>query len=183
MSYFAALVARSHGQWKGADIELDDAEDIEDAADLMRDASVDDGPVLLFVEEDDEWFGIVRVDGFGEPKAFISDARVVPTSELALKMFEDLAPDAGKADDGLPTVALVDGDDLGDVEGEDTGDEEEQSVLPAAIPAGAFDLLADLGISASALAELCAEEGALPADVITVICERLGCVDEIEVYR
>lgn len=180
MSYFAALVARSHGQWKGADIELDDAEDIEDAADLMRDASVDDGPVLLFVEEDDEWFGIVRVDGFGEPKAFISDARVVPTSELALKMFEDLAPGAGAGGD-VPAVATLP-DDADDVDVVDE-EEDEPSVLPAAIPAGSFDLLADLGISASALGELCAEEGALPADVITVVCERLGCVDEIEVYR
>jgi putative tRNA adenosine deaminase-associated protein len=182
VSYIAALVARSHGQWKGADIELDDAEDIEDAADLMRDASVDDGPVLLFVEEDDEWFGIVRVDGTGEPRAFISDARVVAASELAMKMFEDLAPDpAGDVD----LVDDVLGDDvLDDDLAEDEADESQSpAVKPDAEPAGATDLLADLGISAATLAELCAEEGALPADVITAICERLGCVDEIEVYR
>jgi putative tRNA adenosine deaminase-associated protein len=174
VSYFAALVARSHGQWKGADIELDDAEDIEDVVDLMRDASVDDGPVLLFVEEDDEWFGVVRVDGTDEAKVFISDARVVAQSDFAIKLFADLAPDAAAE----PAVVDLEADD------EDASDEVEQtSVKPAAEPAGSADLLADLGISGDDLSELCAEEGALPADVITTVCERLGCVDEIEVYR
>jgi len=175
VSYFAALVARSHGQWKGADIELDDAEDIEDAADLMRDASVDDGPVLLFVEENDEWFGIVRVDGAGEPKAYISDARSIAGSELAMKLFEDLIPDEA-VDDALAIDELDEDDD-------DLAEHDEPSVKPAAEPAGTADLLSDLGVSEAALSQLCAEEGALPADVITTVCERLGCVDEIEVYR
>ncbi|MGH8889863.1 MAG: tRNA adenosine deaminase-associated protein, partial [Acidothermaceae bacterium] len=164
-----------HGQWKGADIELDDAEDIEDAADLMRDASVDDGPVLLFVEENDEWFGIVRVDGTGEPKAFISDARSIAASELAMKLFADLIPDEA-VDDALAIDELGEGSD-------DVEDDDESSVKPAAEPAGSADLLSDLGVSDEALSQLCAEEGALPADVITTVCERLGCVDEIEVYR
>jgi hypothetical protein len=30
---------------------------------------------------------------------------------------------------------------------------------------------------------MCAEEGMLPADVISAVCERLGCAEEIEVYR
>jgi len=174
VSYFAALVARSHGQWKGADIELGDAEDIEDAADLMRDASVDDGPVLLFVEEDDEWFGVVRVDGVDEPKVFISDVRAVAQSDLANRLFADLAPDAGVE----PAVIDLEADDE-----EPSDDAEQTSVKPAAEPAGSADLLADLGISGTEFHELCAEEGALPADVITTVCERLGCVDEIEVYR
>jgi putative tRNA adenosine deaminase-associated protein len=174
VSYFAALVARSHGQWKGADLELDDAADIEDAADLMRDASVDDGPVLLFVEEDDEWFGVVRVDGADEPKMFSSDTRVVGESELAIKLFADLAPDT------LAEEAAVDLEADDDSEPDDT---EQSSVKLAAEPAGSLDLLSDLGISGTDLAQLCAEEGALPADVITAVCERLGCVDEIEVYR
>lgn len=173
MSHFAAMVARSHGQWKGADIELDDADDIEDAVELMRDASVDDGPVLLFVEENDEWFGIVRVDGVGEPRAFISDARVIAESELAMKLFEDLIPDES-VDDALAIDELAEDDEAAD---------DELSAKPAPEPAGAADLLGDLGVTESALAQLCAEEGALPADVITTVCERLGCVDEIEVYR
>lgn len=176
MSHFAALIARSHDRWKSADIEdfdITDLDDIEDVADVMRDASVDDGPVLLFVEEDDEWFAIVRVDGVGEPRVFISDARVVAVSPLAAVLFEDLVPEeiADEAE------AVAEDEDIR------ADDDEQPSVRPAAEPAGATDLLADLGISARTLLAMCAEEGALPADVITGICERLGCAEELEVYR
>ncbi len=175
MAHFAALVAFSKGRWRGADLEidLDEAGDIEDVADSMRDASIDDGPVLLFVEEDDEWFGIVRVDGAGEPRAFISDARVVSVSDLAGAVFGDVVPD-DIADRG---EAIAEDEDIR------ADDDEQAGVKPAAEPAGATDLLADHGISSAELLEMCAEEGALPGDVITAICERLGCADEIEVYR
>ena len=83
MSHFAALAARTEDGWHSTEVELEGLADIDEVAEVMRDASVDDGPVLLFVEEDDEWFAIVRVDGVGEPRTFISDARVVPGSELA----------------------------------------------------------------------------------------------------
>jgi len=33
------------------------------------------------------------------------------------------------------------------------------------------------------LLAMCAAEGMLPADVIATVCERLGCAEEIEVYR
>ena len=178
MSHFAALVVRSNDHWKSSDIDdldLVSLDDIEDVADLMRDACGDDGSSVLFVEEDDEWFGIVRVDAGGEPKAFISDARVVPTSELAAVLFGDVVPES-LAEQAKDLLALDD-DEAAEVDDEDRG------ATPAAEPAGANDLLADFGISGSALLAMCAEEGALPADVITSVCERLGCVDEIEVYR
>jgi putative tRNA adenosine deaminase-associated protein len=130
--------------------------------------------VLLFVEQDDEWFAIVRVDGAGEPRAFISDARVVPGSELAALVFEEVPEDVVEDVD----VSLDDDDD--DVEVEEV---EEPAVRPDAEPRGATDVLADLGISAAQLLAMCAEEGMLPADVITAVCERLGCAEEIEVYR
>ena len=175
MSHFAALVARSNGRWKGSndDINLDEFDDIEDVVDLMRDASVEEGPVLLFVEEDDEWFGIVRVDGAGDPRVFISDARVVAVSEMAMLLFADLVPD----DIADESEAVVEDEDIR------ADDDEQPSVKPAAEPGGAIDLLSDFGISGVGLLEMCAEEGALPADVITAICERLGCAEEIEVYR
>jgi putative tRNA adenosine deaminase-associated protein len=175
VAHFAALVAFSKGRWRGADVEinLDEADDIEDVADSMRDASIDDGPVLLFVEEDDEWFGIVRVDGAGDPRAFISDARVVSVSDLAGAVFGDVVPD-DIADRG---EAIAEDEDIR------ADDDEQAGVKPAAVPAGSMDVLADHGISSSELLEMCAEEGALPGDVITAICERLGCADEIEVYH
>jgi len=176
VSHFAALIARTEGRWKGTDaddVDLDDFDDIEELADVMRESSVGDGPVVMFVEEDDEWFAIVRVDGADEPRVFISDSRVVAVSALAMTLFADLASD--EAADVSEAVAEDE-----DVRAED---DEAPSVWPVPEPAGAFDVLGDYGISAQDLLDMCAEEGALPADVITAICERLGCADEIEVYR
>jgi putative tRNA adenosine deaminase-associated protein len=176
VSHFAALIARTEGRWKGADaddVALDNYDDIEELADVMRESSVADGPVVMFVEEDDEWFAIVRVDGADEPRVFISDARVVAVSDLAMTLFGDLASD--EAADVSEAIAEDE-----EVRAED---DEGPSVRPTPEPAGAFDVLADFGISAQDLLDMCAEEGALPADVITAICERLGCADEIEVYR
>lgn len=175
MSHFAAVAARTDDGWHSTEIELDGLADIDAVAEVLRDASVDDGPVLLFVEEDDEWFAIVRVDGVGEPRTFISDARVVPGSELASLVYEEEA-----VEDVLeePQSSLDDDDD--DVE---LDEEEEPATRPDTEPRGATDVLADFGISASQLLAMCAEEGMLPADVITAVCERLGCAEEIEVYR
>ncbi len=176
MSHFAAMIARTESRWKGADadeITLDDLNDIEQIVDVMRDASVGEGSVVLFVEEDDEWFAVVRVDGTDDPRIFISDARVVAVSQLAMAVFGDLAPD--EAVDVSEAIAEDE-----DVRAED---DESPSVRPVPEPSGATDLLADYGISSQDLLDMCAEEGALPADVITTICERLGCADEIEVYR
>jgi putative tRNA adenosine deaminase-associated protein len=170
------LIARTEGRWKGADaddVDLDKFDDIEQLADVMRDLSVDDNPVLMFVEEDDEWFAIVRVDGADDAHVFISDARVVAADGVAMTLFGDLAIDES-----------VDvGETIADDDAALADDDESSSMRPTPEPAGALDLLADFGISAQDLLDMCAEEGALPADVITAICERLGCADEIEVYR
>ena len=174
MSHFAALAARTDDGWHSTEVELEGLADIDEVAEVMRDASVDDGPVLLFVEEDDEWFAIVRVDGVGEPRTFISDARVVPGSELAALVYEEEPPDDAFEE---PESALDDDEDV------EVDEEEEPAARPDAEPRGATDVLADLGIPASQLLAMCAEEGMLPADVITAVCERLGCAEEIEVYR
>jgi putative tRNA adenosine deaminase-associated protein len=175
VSHFAALAAKTDDGWHSSEVELDGLADIDEVAEIMRDASVDEGPVLLFVEQDDEWFAIVRVDGAGEPRTFISDARVVPGSPLAALVFEEVPEDVVEDVD----VSLDDDDD-DDV---DVDEPEEPAARPDAEPRGVSDVLADLGISASQLLAMCAEEGMLPADVITAICERLGCAEEIEVYR
>jgi putative tRNA adenosine deaminase-associated protein len=175
VSHFAALAARTDDGWHSTEVELDGLADIDEVADVMRDASVADGPVLLFVEEDDEWFAIVRVDGVGEPRTFISDARVVSGSELAALVYEEET-----LEDEAVERASLDDDDDDDVE---LDEEEEPAVRPDAEPRGAIDVLAEFGISAAQLLAMCAEEGMLPADVITAVCERLGCAEEIEVYR
>ncbi len=180
MPHFAALVAKDDDSWTTSEIELEELADIDEVADVMRDASIDDGPVLLFVEQNDEWFGIVRVDGAGEPRTFISDARVVPGNELAATIFEELPDDAVSIE--IPDIEDFDDDD--DEEGTAEESEEEKPALRAdAEPRGATDVLADFGIGSAQLLAMCAAEGMLPADVIAAVCERLGCAEEIEVYR
>jgi putative tRNA adenosine deaminase-associated protein len=175
--HFAALVAKDDDAWTTSEIELEELADIDEVAEVMRDASIHDGPVLLFVEQNDEWFAIMRVDGAGEPRTFISDARVVPGNELAATIFEEMSEE-------VVAVDIVD-DDFDDDEDADVAEPEEEKPAPRADaePRGATDVLADFGIGSAQLLAMCAAEGMLPADVIAAVCERLGCAEEIEVYR
>ncbi len=155
--YFAAVLHRSSDGWSGEEIVLDDVEDLDSLVDEIRDRA--DGLALLFLEQDDEYFAIVRVDGDRDARTFISDLRAIDTFELAARIMEDEVP-----------VTPVDS-------------EEEDGPRPEALPAGDESIVADLGVSAEALLELCAEEGLLPADVITAICAKAGCADVLEEVR
>jgi putative tRNA adenosine deaminase-associated protein len=163
VSYFAAALARTSDGWTGQELDLGEFADIEALADELRDLAGDDGGVsLLLLEEDDEYVAVVRVDGgsgsLTEPRVFLSDQRAVLASEVAAMLWED-------------TEELEDEDD----------DDESATVL--AEPVGDTDLLADLGTPAADLIGLCAEEGLLPADVITALGERAGFVDALEELR
>lgn len=168
MTYFAAALARGDDGWTGAEVDLDGVEDLDTVADLVRDVAGEaSGPALLLVEENDEWFAVVRVDDDVEPRVFISDPRVVETSEIAGIFYDEvLAAPAEDAEDA-----------------EEDDEDEEETMNPAAEPAGDFDLLADLGVPAERLKALCAEEGQLPGDIITALCERAGCLEELERLR
>ena len=168
MAYFAAALARSDEGWVASEFDLDDVDDLDQLTDMLREVAGEEpsGPALLFVEEDDEWFGIIRVDGESDPRVFLSDSRAVETSERAALLYEEAA-----------AVAVVDSED------DEEDDDDDESMRPAAEPTGDTALLTDLGTSSARLLELCAEEGQLPADIITAICERAGCLDELEQLR
>jgi len=164
VSYFAAALARTGESWTGAEVDLDEVEDIEALTDLLRDLTGDGaGPALLMLEEDDEYVAIVRVDGgtggLGEPRVFLSDRRAVQGSDVAAMLWEE-----------------------GDEDEEDEDDDDE-GTRPVAEPVGDSELLADLGTPGPQLVDLCAEEGLLPADVLTTVCERAGCADVLEELR
>ena len=163
MSYFAAMLARSSAGWTGQELDLDGAEDVDAVADLIRDLGA--GTALLFVEEDDEYVAIVRVDrDSDEPRVFISDGRaadsypIVELLAVAVEAARDEDADAGEEDEDSPP-----------------GHDSE--------PLGDAALLADLGTPARDLLALCAHEGTLPSDVISEVCERAGCLDELEALR
>jgi putative tRNA adenosine deaminase-associated protein len=173
VSYIATALARDAKGWAGDEVLLDDIEDLDAMVELVRDVAGDDADVvLLAVEEDDEWVGVLRIDADDEPRVFVSDSRMLETSELAGVLGEaavDREPidEANDADEG--DVADDDDDDEGTrIDGEPVGD------------AG---LLADLGTPAARLLALCAAESVLPGDIIAEVCEAAGCLDVLERLR
>jgi putative tRNA adenosine deaminase-associated protein len=161
VSYFAAALARTEAGWTGTELDLDEVDDVEALADVLRDLSGDGGgPALLLLEEDDEYLAVVRVDGgaggLDEPRVFLSDRRAVQQSDVAAMLWEDAPP---------------------------ADDDEDEGTRPVAEPVGDTALLSDLGTSADDLLALAAEEGLLPADVITELCTRAGCADVLEGLR
>ncbi len=166
MSYFAAALARSEQGWSGVELDLAEVEDLEGLTDLLRDLTGDGaGPALLMLEENDEYVAVVRVDGgagsLDEPRVFLSDRRAVLNSDVAAMLWED--------------------EESADEDDDDEAEEESGGLLVE--PAGDPALLADLGTKAADLLDLCAEEGLLPADVLTSLCERAGCDDVLESLR
>ncbi|WP_131737283.1 tRNA adenosine deaminase-associated protein [Actinomadura roseirufa] len=128
MSYFAAVFARTPQGWVGTEAMLAEAEGVDDVADLMREAAVESygDPVVLLVEQDDDWFAVLRLDGQDEPRAYVSAVRddglgplfgqlvgEVPEGDAAGEpdLLEDLGVDAGRLGDlgerALPGDALL----------------------------------------------------------------------------
>jgi putative tRNA adenosine deaminase-associated protein len=173
VTYAATVVARIDGDWTADDVELTDVEDLDGVVELTRSVAGDEAEIgLLFVEENDEWFGVLRVDADDEPRVFISDARMVGSSDLAGLLGEG-AMDIGVEEDGAP-------DDEPD---ESAAADPDESVVIDSEPAGDAALLSDLGSSSRRLLDLCAAEGQLPADVISALCESAGCLDVLEKLR
>ncbi|HUR15486.1 MAG TPA: tRNA adenosine deaminase-associated protein [Mycobacteriales bacterium] len=157
MGYFAAAVVRSSGAWSARDLDLAEVEDLQELVDAMRDLD-GEGPALLLLEQDDEWLGVVRVDGDDDPRVFLSDRRAVAVSEVAALIWE-VEPDAP------------------------TDEDEDEGTRPVAEPVGDPGLLADLGTPAEELLELCAHGGLLPGDVLTAVGERAGFLDVLDDLR
>lgn len=163
MTYFAAALAHSEQGWTGRELDLDEVTDLEQLADDLRDLTGDgEGPALLLFEEDDEYVAVVRVDGgpgsLDEPRVFLSDRRAVQGSDVAAMLWEQ-------------QEELAEGED------------EDEGTRPVAEPVGDVALLTDLGTSSDALLDLCAEEGLLPADVLSGVAERGGFLDVLDGLR
>ena len=73
MSYFAVAVGREGDEWEAAEVYLDAVADVEDAAEVMRDAFPDADLTLLFVDADDEYLTVMRLDNGDDLRTFGSD--------------------------------------------------------------------------------------------------------------
>lgn len=160
MPYFAAALVKTDDGWSGHEVDMDTIEDLDGLVETLRDHA-EGRTALFFLEEDDEYLAIVRVDGDRDPRTFISDDRAVGTSAKAALVMEDVAPpEEGEGDD-----------------------DDDEGTRPDAEVAGDVEILASFGVSGDALVALCATEGMLPADIITAVCEKAGCADALDELR
>lgn len=125
--YFAALLARTEDGWEASDTELDDVETLSDLTDLAREASVDEDTVLVYIEQEDAWFGVVRVDGEEDPRIYVSDASAAARSSYGEILLTDelLGREPGAEDEIAALEELVDLDGTEDGEpdeAQDSGD-------------------------------------------------------------
>src|SRR3954447_6311635 len=72
VSYFSAVIGRSGSGWRALDVDLEDADSLDEVAHHLR-AVANGGCVLALLEHEDEWFALIRVDDEDEPRAFVSD--------------------------------------------------------------------------------------------------------------
>lgn len=173
MSTFAAAVARGKKGWTASELDLSGAADIDEVVDRLRDAEPDAGVSLLFVEADDQYLVILRLDEGEDLRVFGSDSAFADESRIGSLLLGEVEAPALEIDElAAPRTA-------------DDEDEEPATTVgdPDADPVGDADLLSDLGITSHRLLVLCGQEGMLPADVSAEICERLGCADELEELR
>ncbi|MDT3396462.1 hypothetical protein RKE29_07370 [Streptomyces sp. B1866] len=171
--YFAALLARTEDGWEASDTELDDVETLADLIELARAVSKDDDTVLAFIEHEDAWFGVVRVDGEDDPHIYVSDAAAAARSSYGAMLTDELL---GRDPDDHDLDSLVDLDGTEDGEPDGAADEPDGDRPVPAGPLGDADILADLGMTAKELKTL-------DGDALDEIAEMLGCTEVLEAVR
>ncbi|MFD0269708.1 hypothetical protein ACFVGY_24585 [Streptomyces sp. NPDC127106] len=180
--YFAALLARTEDGWEASDMELDDVESLSDLIDLARAAAVDDDTVVALIEQEDAWFGVVRVDGEEDPRYFVSNAALASRSSYGSMLTDELLG-SDEEDDELDELDL-DGTEDGEEDRiaafEDADDDAEEAAAGAEpVPAGPLGdprLLDDLGVSHKELM-------ALDGDALSEIADSLGATEVLEAVR
>ena len=213
VAYFTAVIARSGADWRAVDVDVEDAETLDELAELLK-AARRDGPVLAVLEREDDWFALVRVDGDDDDaRSFVSDLAatenghygplLAPVGDLDLVEYAHLRtppatdgvePTADSApyalDDAQETPAAAVGEVDPDLDPDaDDGDEpvpdvEEPASAVAPAPwAGDPGLLDDVGVAAHELVELVDAGEGDPASVIAALGERCGFDDLLDALR
>ena len=174
MSNFAAAVTREAKVWSAAELDLSGAADIEEITDRLRDVAPEAEVSLLFVESDDAYLAILRLDEGEDLRVFGSDGVFAEESRLGALLLGDIEEPALDIDAAAGDAA-------------DDEDEEEADEPPTpggdVEPVGDAELLSDLGVPAHRLLELCAQEGMLPSDITAEVCQAIGAGDDIEELR
>ncbi|MDH6703480.1 putative tRNA adenosine deaminase-associated protein [Kitasatospora sp. MAA19] len=180
VAYFAAVLARTEDGWDVSETELDDVETLADLTDLARDSTQDDDSVLIFIEQEDAWFAIVRVDGEEDPRIFVSDGAAAARSSYGSVLTDELVDQAGESEFGDLDHLVVELEDSEEEESEEP-DEDARGGVPVG-PLGDAHLLTEFGLAADELLAL-SGEGAVPGDALEEIAEALGCGEVLEAVR
>ncbi|MFD9329990.1 MULTISPECIES: hypothetical protein [unclassified Streptomyces] len=179
--YFAALLARTEDGWEASDTELDDVETLSDLTDLAREASEEADTVLVLIEQEDAWFGVLRLDGEEDPRIYVSDAAAAARSSYGEILLTDELLGREPGDDDVADLDSLDLDGTEDGEPEDSEEEDEEAAASGEAvshsPVGDRDILADLGVSEKELLAL--DEG----DALSTIADALGAAEVLETVR
>jgi putative tRNA adenosine deaminase-associated protein len=170
LTTFAAAAARGKNGWTASELDLSGLADIDEVVDALRDVEPDAELALLFVESDDQYLAVLRLDEGEDLRVFGSDSAFAEESRIGSVLLGEVEAPALEIDD----LTAASGDD------EET---DRPAADPDADPVGDAELLTDLGINAHRLLGLCGQEGMLPSDVTAEICQRIGCGDEVEELR
>jgi putative tRNA adenosine deaminase-associated protein len=179
VTHVAAALVLGKAGWAATELDLTGAADIEEVADRLRDVDLDADLSLLFVEADETYLAILRLDAGEDLRVFGSDSAFAQESRLGALLLGDIEIPALEIE-----VALAEAE----AEAEGTARDPDADPAPAAPatpadPVGDADLLADLGMSAHRLLTTCAQDGMLPADVTAEVAKALGCAEELEELR
>ncbi|MGW6731981.1 tRNA adenosine deaminase-associated protein [Streptomyces sp. NPDC055013] len=175
--YFAALLARTEDGWEASDRELDDVETLSDLAELAREASPEDDTVLVLIEQEDAWFGVVRIDGEDDPRIYVSDAAAAARSSYGEILLTDELLGREPGDDGADLDSLdLDGTEEPDSDSDDDEEGGGADAVPHS-PVGDSEILEDLGVGEKELKALDAE------DALGAIAEALGASEVLETVR
>ncbi|BFO22844.1 hypothetical protein SHKM778_92320 [Streptomyces sp. KM77-8] len=178
--YFAALLARTEDGWEASDTELDDVETLSDLADLAREASPDEDTVLVLIEKEDGWFGVVRVDGEEDPRVYVSDAAAAARSSYGEILLTDELLGRAPGDDSADLDALdLDGTEDGEPDDEAADDGAPSTGSADAVPRGPVGdprILDDLGVTEKELRSL-------TEDAVNEIADALGASEVLETVR
>ncbi|MFI9828509.1 hypothetical protein ACIHIX_12560 [Streptomyces sp. NPDC051913] len=179
--YFAALLARTEDGWEASDTELDDVETLSDLAELAREASPEDDTVLVLIEQEDAWFGVVRIDGEDDPRIYVSDAAAAARSSYGEILLTDelLGREPGDDDADLDSLDLDGTEDGEDEDDDNDSDDTEGGGSAEAVPHGPVGdprILDDLGVSEKELKSL-------SDDALTEIADALGASEVLETVR
>ncbi|MFI9327822.1 tRNA adenosine deaminase-associated protein [Kitasatospora sp. NPDC052868] len=182
MAYFAAVLAHTEDGWDVSEAELDNVETLADLADLAREAAQDDDSVLVFIEQEDAWFAIVRVDGEEDPRIFVSDGAAAARSSYGSVLTDELVDQAGESEFGDLDNLVA---ELEEEQEAEELDEEDADSPHGGVPVGPLGdahLLGEFGLPADELLAL-SGEGAVPGDALEEIAEALGCGEVLEAVR